>query len=468
MAVNPIKPITASSATATNGSLTITVFGSVDCSNVYQGTMVHLGGFTPVEAVSGTAVDSGTGNSTITLRSVWPEVTTTARLTAFNSIEGLGQAIQRAQDVVANTAAIEALSGSGLIEKTGVTSYAVAPLTAAGKALLDDTSNTAQRATLGLGTSSTKDATSGANDSTVDKVMSVGSAGILGNAVTITDFNTVSGEVGSKFLAATSGAANPPTGSGVNNWAGFKSQRFTSTSFEFWAGLTQNEFFARCFSTSYKDWVKFYHSGNSVNPLDYGLGVSTAPNITDFTLALPAGHYRALLSTTTGGPDTAAYTVSVTVENAVDGAGQTFIVKRTSAAATVGRMWYGYRNGSTGAINWNELYHSNNFSKNKIIAAAAGQVMEQGIAVSATAIRFYRPIHNVAKPSSLILSTPTDFDIKNLVSGTVASGVTPVINGTTSAGMLVFDVTGLSGLTADLDYILTAASSTSSLGWNND
>ena len=366
MAVNPIKPITASSATATSGSLTITVFGSVDCSNVYQGTMVHLGGFTPVEAVSGTAVDSGTGNSTITLRSVWPEVTTTARLTAFNSIEGLGQAIQRAQDVVANTAAIEALSGSGLIEKTGVTSYAVAPLTAAGKALLDDTSNTAQRTTLGLGTAATKDVTTSANDTTADRLLKVGDFGIGGSTTSSgTDLNA--GDYVKSGIQITSAAistlTNYPTQDSATSsrylveFIGLLTGNFIQRVTNRGTGVT---YIREGFSSVFGTWKTMYNSGNSINPKDYGLGTNTVTIITDFTLALPSGHYKALLSTATGGPDTGAYQTSVTVENAVDSAGQTFIVKRVSATATVGKMWYGYRNGSTGAITWNELYHSSN------------------------------------------------------------------------------------------------------------
>jgi hypothetical protein len=178
MAVNPIKPITAASATATNGSVTITVFGNVSTINAFEGTIVHIGDFTPVEAVSGTGVNLATGESTITLREPWPEVTTTARLIAFNAIEGLGQAIQRARDIVTNTAAIEALAGFGFVEKTGATSYQTTTVTAAGKALLDDATNVNQRTTLGLGTAATGDTTTGPTDTTTGRLLKVGDLGL--------------------------------------------------------------------------------------------------------------------------------------------------------------------------------------------------------------------------------------------------------------------------------------------------
>jgi len=366
MAVNSIKPLTAASATATNGSITVTVFGSVDCSRVYEGTLVQIGDFQVVEAVSGTAVDSGTGQSTITLRVAWPESTTTDKLIAWNSIEGLGQAIQRARDVVANTAAIEALSGSGLVEKTGATSYTTVPITTAGKALLDDTSNTAQRTTLGLGTAATATVTTSATDITANRLLKTADGGFMTIGQPTTEVLDDSTHQPTSFMRDADGSA-----------------------FGFAAAVMN---------------MRYNTTRQSQIAISNGGGASRMA-------------FRTMVSNDT---------------------------------------WDGVK----------EVYHSGNFSKNEITASSAGQVMAQGITVSETAIRFYRSIHNIDKPTSLTLSTSTDFDVKTLTSGVVASGVTPVINGTSSAGILVFDVTGLSGLTAGLDYNLTAASATSSIEWN--
>jgi hypothetical protein len=109
MAIQPIKFLVSPSATATNGSKTITVTGNVDCSHVYSGTAIALGTRQVVEAVSGTKPD-GSGNSIITLRDDWTDPTTTAKLVAFNTIEGLAEAIRRAREVVQASEA--ALSGN--------------------------------------------------------------------------------------------------------------------------------------------------------------------------------------------------------------------------------------------------------------------------------------------------------------------------------------------------------------------
>lgn len=109
MAIQPIKFLVSPSATATNGSKTITVTGNVDCSHVYSGTAIALGTRQVVEAVSGTKPD-GSGNSVITLRDSWADPTTTAKLVAFNTIEGLAEAIRRAREVVQASEA--ALSGN--------------------------------------------------------------------------------------------------------------------------------------------------------------------------------------------------------------------------------------------------------------------------------------------------------------------------------------------------------------------
>ena len=82
MAINPVRLLTATNATAVNGSPVITITGNIDTSRVYQGTVLHLDGYNPVEALSGTSPD-GSGVSTITLREDWAYPNTTGRMTAI-------------------------------------------------------------------------------------------------------------------------------------------------------------------------------------------------------------------------------------------------------------------------------------------------------------------------------------------------------------------------------------------------
>jgi len=99
MASPTIKFIKSPSVSVTNGSKIVTLTGDVDTYHVYDGTAIFINNHPPVEGFSGTTVD-GSGNSTITLKDAWtlPSVTG-GTLVAFNSNEGLPEAIRRARSI---------------------------------------------------------------------------------------------------------------------------------------------------------------------------------------------------------------------------------------------------------------------------------------------------------------------------------------------------------------------------------
>ena len=122
MAITPIQFLLADVATATNGSTTISIQGTVpvntNASTVFSGSAVFIGGNQVVEGIAGTAFDPITGVSTITLRNEWPHPTVTARLVVFNTIEGLANAIQRARESAGATAEIQTAFGEVLTATT--------------------------------------------------------------------------------------------------------------------------------------------------------------------------------------------------------------------------------------------------------------------------------------------------------------------------------------------------------------
>ena len=93
---------------------------------------------------------------------------------------------------------------------------------------------------------------------------------------------------------------------------------------------------------------------------DFGLGSNSAPVISDFTLAVRSGHYRCLLSTAVGGPDSEAYNASVLVQNGISGSGSTFVVTRSTSSTTAQAIYFGSRSSSSGTVVWAELFTSIN------------------------------------------------------------------------------------------------------------
>jgi hypothetical protein len=90
----------ATTATLLNNTKVINFTGGIDCSFVSSGTAIFLdGGNTLVEGVSGTPPDVD-GNSSITIRKLFTGTTlTNTSMAAFNTIEGLRDAIQRSREI---------------------------------------------------------------------------------------------------------------------------------------------------------------------------------------------------------------------------------------------------------------------------------------------------------------------------------------------------------------------------------
>lgn len=105
--------ITASGVSLPNNSDTVSLTGNVDCSYVDSGTAVYIDNVL-FEGIAGTSPD-GSGNSTITLRNVYTGTAiNSGELKAFNTVEGLRDAIRRAKNITTDVENMQTVFGDVL------------------------------------------------------------------------------------------------------------------------------------------------------------------------------------------------------------------------------------------------------------------------------------------------------------------------------------------------------------------
>lgn len=374
MAVNPIQFIVAQNASITDGTKTISISGNVDCSRVYSGTAVFLGGAdNPAEAVSGTS-PNGSGVSTITLRNNWSQGdVVNQQLVSFNTNEGLAEAISNVREIVSNVSAIEDLATQGLIKRINDNEYEVVNISAIGEVLITANDASSQRGVLGLGSAATK------NVGTVSgNVMEVGAFGVGGQAVLVNSLpNTMDDAVQGGFYYGFSGQhvnatpdGNPfPDRGGAFSVVSF-GDNFSGKDYavQIAAENSQNVFSIKGRSIAdrslgFTDWFEFYHSGNSVNPLDYGLKqavtLSASDNLDDLTDS--GFYYNGTAGNTPNNnyPLPSAGSLLVISRQVANNVTQTFIPFSPNGTATDVRMFV-RSNGANGWTPWVETYHTGN------------------------------------------------------------------------------------------------------------
>lgn len=364
MAVNPVQFLVASNASILDGTKTITISGGVNASRVFSGTAVFLGGAdNPAEAVSGTAPD-GSGISTITLRNNWTQGDVSNQsLVAFNTNEGLAEAISNVREIVSNASALEDLATEGLVKRIDDNNYEVVSITSLGESLVGANDSGTARSVLALGSAATKNVgTSGGN------VMEVGAFGIGATStpafLPTSDIDDATSPAG-LYRIDDNVTGGRPTGASLGTLADLGTlsvTRYNSTEcsqfFTSILGATYTRFHRN--TEGWTDWLENYHSGNSVNPLDYGIGNATTTNETDLNTGIYVESGITIISEVvsdmvnapTDPTTTSRYIVTF---DGTTGNGVQRITNRVS-----GRTWQ--RSFATGGTigDWVELYHSGN------------------------------------------------------------------------------------------------------------
>ena len=110
------------------------------------------------------------------------------------------------------------------------------------------------------------------------------------------------------------------------------------------------------------EWDEIYTSGNSVNPLDYGLGSVAAVVLTDFNDAGKSGFYYG--SVPANAPKSGSLNWSLMRNNIANGNQGVELSALVSSAAL--ELWFRTESGVDNYSDWAELYHSENTNFNEM------------------------------------------------------------------------------------------------------
>lgn len=235
-------------ATFTNGSATVTSVSLNQgvISLISSGTNLVVG-FDPVV---GNIEATGTNGTDITLRNVWSGTTGSYEFVAFDTIEGLADAVQSARGF--STALQDALNTIGT-PSTTVTPDSIAKRDSAGR--LESATGASGNDVLTFGNVQTS-----STDSTAGRVMTVGAFG-LGSNIGITGDDL--DDVLNGFRAATNDAPNNPTGV-ASAVAGFDIGYADDRRFQMFGSISNDQvFFRRNRFGTFEDWQELYHTGNT-------------------------------------------------------------------------------------------------------------------------------------------------------------------------------------------------------------
>lgn len=466
MAVNPVQFLVASNASITDGSKIVNISGNVDCSRVYSGTAVFLGGAdNPAEAVSGTSPD-GSGNSTITLRNNWSQGdVVNQQMVTFNTNEGLAEAISNVREIVSNVSAIEDLATQGLIKRIDDNTYEVVNISSQGESLITANDASSQRSVMGLGSAATKDVTTSTTDSNETRLMKVSDFG-LGETVATgyprDNFDDATVPCG--FYRLING--NPSTGTrpeGFSYFGFILVQSYAINSkLQVYTDIDGKRAFRVISTDNIRPWQELYHSGNSVNAKSYGLGLGMSIDVDDWDNPRESGFYRGSTSTTPNAPLSGALNFAglrIASFNANNGGLLTF--------NNASNRWFVNTHSGGTLTGWQELYHSGNTNFNEVLGDGTTGLVLWGQAYNSSEIRFFIPIFkNLVATGITVEGTFSLSYYQNPVLSGIGGGSGGIEFLSSSRNVAVLRITGLSNLDLSRQYNLFAEQNSAKITLN--
>jgi hypothetical protein len=276
----------------------------------------------------------------------------------------------------------------------------------------------------------------------------------------ITDCDTVKV---AGFYTVSPSATNRPAGTPANNtklvvlggsFGSRATQIFSNDA------VSVSSIWVRNYNAAWSDWQEIFHSGNSVNTLDYGLQTAVTLSASD--------NLDTLVETKIWFNPTASYAPSNNYP--IASAGSLFVIARNSSNVTqefvkyadnvLSQKWFRSK-GTVGWSDWQEIYHSGNTNFDTWKSAAVGDILCTGEAISSTTIRFFIDTDFVKNPNGIDVLAGKTFSLATSVDAIFASNITTLnFNGRSTPKQLIFDVT-TSGLTTDKTYQLRSEQSDS-------
>lgn len=311
-----------------------------------------------------------------------------------------------------------------------------------------------------VGTAATRDVVTSATDDTTGAVITVGHGGTGSVSMNLEDAfeSGISG-----FARCSSTTTNLPLAT-VYNWAGIRLNGFNSNNgIRMISPLTSS--FSRFFlnvkaGNNDNGWVEMYHSGNSVNPLDYGLGSQSAiSSFADYN-QINAGGFGFFVPTSEGNP----LGSSISVLNMPSNVGN-------SSYRIIGRYVTNQNKIYVESVNAgvsrgvDEILHTGNSNLDDFHSdEVAGNLIAVGEAVSPTILRFYLPLNSKTRPIGItVTSTFSAYKQGGLVIS--ATNQITLNAGLSSPKVGVLEISG-SGFTTGDNINLRASTTTSSIRFN--
>lgn len=256
----------ATTASVSNGSTIVQILSGDDIGIVQEKGGLIFEGESPVQIKRG--YSDGSGNNFIELQSAWPYNDKSSQpLVAFPTDASFAEAtaeLRRVIDTLSVASTTEAQAGND-DEKI------MTPL------------KTKQAISAQTGTAATSDVTTSNTDATAGRLLKVGDFGIGDNPASFSDWNDIPDKFGG-FITLQNNAANKPEGFNENGYLHIIAWGESNDSYI--AKVVNNHRIYFLSKVSGTDWIyhgELYHSANSVNPLDYGIGSVTTTNATSLS-----------------------------------------------------------------------------------------------------------------------------------------------------------------------------------------